>query len=174
MNRFRRDHAVAILPLPKTITRTAVLSASGRLPLCRVPFDHRRNGVRETVYQMARHLRREMGYDFVPYSTEHQSTRDCAYVFAVRADVDCYFAVGGCSFHWIDWENAEPGFSMTWAWLHPHFRHQGHLGKAWPYFREHYGNFYVEYPHSAAMSAFLQKIGHVQPTARDAPQARDQ
>ncbi len=50
---------------------------------------------------------------------------------------------------------------LDWVWIHPFFRHKGYLSRAWPTFKNVYGNFIVQRPYSKPMECFLKKVGHI-------------
>jgi len=42
--------------------------------------------------------------------------------------------------------------------MHPFYRKRGLLTRAWPRFREYFGNFHLEPPISDAMESFLKSV----------------
>lgn len=47
---------------------------------------------------------------------------------------------------------------LEFCWLHPFWRNQGLLRRAWPEFEKRFGNFEIEPPISGAMSGFLASL----------------
>jgi hypothetical protein len=69
--------------------------------------------------------------------------------------------IGATSFSRIKWQNAPPGWRMSFVWIAEPYRRHGHLTKRWPGFHQTYGSFTLEYPLSDAMHAFAKKRGGV-------------
>ena len=115
------------------------------------------------VEKLARYFRREFDYDCVQYSAVESTTRNKtteAFLWSVTglsATGYIQVAIGACCFRWRKWKDAPPGWALQWIWLHPYERNQGRLTRAWPYFRERFGDFHVEPPLSPAMRAFVAK-----------------
>ncbi len=128
--------------------------------------------LRKAVERLALHFKRELRYDFPQF--EASETREKhyfvpweAYLFHATADelwhgegpVKSRF-IGAACFRWREWTNAPHEWSLDWTWFHPYFRTRGHLSKAWPHFRQKYGEFHLAHPLSPAMQAFLERVGH--------------
>ncbi len=105
-------------------------------------------GNRNLVSRFGRYLSREMHYDFpiaMPTGAD-----DRAFVWVGNEyDMD---AIGACAFQFIA---GAP--TLTWVWFHPFERNQGHLTRAWRYFRGRYAGFEIEHPLSEAMAGFLRR-----------------
>jgi len=131
------------------------------ISLWHVPSDQNKN-LRKPVFQIATYFHREMGFDFVQYSTDQLSTTDSAFLFAYSPDIDVHFGIGAACFRLVEWSTAPACFSLEWAWIHPFFRRHRFLSQAWPHFVRRYERFHVSHPRSEAMQAFLNKIGYVE------------
>jgi hypothetical protein len=116
---------------------------------------------------MGRFFKKEMHFESLPYCNEKICALGCAYLFAVRPDPDLHYAIGACCFNWVEWQDAPPGYSLDWIWIHPFYRRVGLLSKVWPFFQETYGRFWVQKPHSLAMARFLNKQGYQAPVATE-------
>lgn len=57
---------------------------------------------------------------------------------------------------------------LKFCWLHPFWRNQGLLKRAWPRFVERFGEFQIEPPISGAMSGFLESLHKKGTTAEQA------
>lgn len=136
-------------------------------PLLVLPSSPRK--IREFVEIFAKHFRRELHYDFVPFAATEVPTSQGyvpyeVYLFhEVASDLfdpdkpAKQRCIGACGFRWYEWTNAPACWSLQWVWFHPYFRGRGHLSNAWPSFVKKYGNFHVQPPFSAAMEKFLEK-----------------
>jgi len=122
---------------------------------------------RQQLEMFARYFKKEFKYDFIQYEANEHLLEDNKYsgfLFSEMAwdkleeDMPPVFRLfgGGC-FRWREFEDHESLWVLDWVWLHPFFRHRGHLTKHWKYMRQHYGNFLVEHPLSADMKKFLAK-----------------
>jgi hypothetical protein len=100
---------------------------------------------------MASYFRREFNYDFVQFSE-----LDDGYVayLLLEGSTGEYRVIGGLCF--FQQEPPEPQWGLHWVWIHPFERRHGRLRALWPFFRNKFGDFSVEYPLSDAMVAFLK------------------
>lgn len=127
---------------------------------------------RRAVWSIARYFRREEGYDFVQYGHEgreddlthraylwlHPNGQPGYKVHAIGAG--CFRKRPGYKDERAPPEFRIPHWAMQWIWLHPYFRRQGLLSRAWPHFRKTFGDFEVEGPYSDAMVGFLKRQGN--------------
>lgn len=117
--------------------------------------------MRREVERFAIYFRREFSYDFQQFeATEKIREGDKAYAAYLFINEPNHYPrvwTGACCFRWRNLKDAEPRWGMQWMWLHPYYRGQGILTRAWDKFHEAYGNFLCEPPFSAAMQAFLLK-----------------
>lgn len=109
----------------------------------------------EEMYSRALAFKREESYDFVQWSKQETDLNTHGFLFA---DDDGRI-VGACAFRYRVYENASPRWGMQWIWVAPPHRRRGVLASRWSKFRERFGDFDVEIPVSAAMTAFLAKVG---------------
>jgi hypothetical protein len=115
---------------------------------------------RMATYVLAMYFRREFQWDFVQYHHDnHGNERDRVFLWTQEPLRHDKVAVGAICFRWRDYEDAPHGLALAWVWIHPYLRRKGILSAYWPFFREVYGNFYVERPISTAMADFLIKMG---------------
>lgn len=112
---------------------------------------------RRAVYKMASFFRREFGYDFVQYGHEGEEDDPKARAF-LWFDFDSDFVIGSCCFRWREWIDHPASWALQWIWFHPYCRGHGLLTKAWPVFKNHFGEFAVEPPLSSGMRGFLKSV----------------
>lgn len=112
--------------------------------------------LKRAVLHCAAYFRREFHYDFVQYGMEDEGDGNQAFLWC-SDDYDRR-GIGACCFRWREYTNHPHGWALQWIWFHPYFRRHGHLRKAWPYFRQAFGDFAVEGPISPAMEAFLAAV----------------
>jgi hypothetical protein len=116
------------------------------------PLAHRR-----TVEQFGYYFKREFRYDFPPFEVSVEREYR-AWIFASNERHPDWRAFGACEFdpheftdgrHWV----------LEWIWLHPFFRRQEYLERAWPNFLAELGGpFEVRPPLSLSMMAFLRTV----------------
>ncbi|ABC34587.1 hypothetical protein [Burkholderia thailandensis] len=127
-----------------------------------------------SVEKLAHYFKREMHFDFVQFdATETKENKGFvpyqAYAFFAPArdrwqnDKPMPHRVfGACCFRDRDSSSGAPSWSLDWVWMHPYFRHCGHLKEAWPMFEREYGEgFHVEEPVSLAMRSFMEKYAFI-------------
>lgn len=126
---------------------------------------------RKEVFNLARNFKREQLYDFIPYNCQEpddpQSQFDRVLVF-YDSDPNNYTFWGAVGITRrvdgpIDASEEDkhfPCWALSWAWLHPWQRRQGHLTNAWPYILKMYPNLNIEEPFSPAMIGFLKKVSY--------------
>ena len=119
------------------------------------------------TYEFARNLRREQRYDFVPFpdptAWDVMAEPWEAWLWSAGNSVRP-LAIGAALFSRGRWAKIGERWSLSWVWLHPLFRRQGHLRRAWPRFKSLYGaDFPVVPPWSPAMKSFLTAMGHAGP-----------
>ena len=117
------------------------------------------------VEKLARYFRRELGFDFPPYTanesdSDSEPSRDRVLVFSKFDWEDTIYFIGAIGVRWVEWDDAPPCWSFTWAWMHPYERRKGHLTRAWPVLMEMFPNPHMEPPVSEAMQRFLEKRGY--------------
>lgn len=111
------------------------------------------------VYARARQFRREMGFDFVQWECNRKGKEADPYVhgFLFGDDTGTFprgTIVGACAFRW-----REDHWGLQWIWINPQVRRKGVLARRWGRYVEHFGDFEVEAPLSASMSAFVRRYG---------------
>ena len=119
---------------------------------------------RREAEKLARYFKREMGFDFPPYTAneskfDSEPSPDRVLAFPRElpgTDAICFF--GAVGVRWVEWDDDRPSWSLTWAWLHPYERRRGHLTKAWPFLLSIFPSPYVEPPVSQSMMQFLKKV----------------
>jgi hypothetical protein len=122
--------------------------------------------LRKAVYSCALFFRRELCYDFVQYEVNEEDLQSRAFLWVSDPDyTERHNVWGTCCFRWRKYKNADPLWSMQWAWLHPYARNHGLMTQAWPYFLARFGWFDVEPPYSQTMRYVLCKMGWVRPFA---------
>ena len=115
--------------------------------------------IRENVERFARYFLREMHFGGLQFEAGETPEslgfkRYKAYLFAAQ---DHY--VGAVCFRYRDDQNRVVPWLFDWMWIHPYFRHQGILSRAWPEFVREIGQFRLAQPVSPHMEQFLRKIG---------------
>jgi hypothetical protein len=119
---------------------------------------------RKEVERLAYYFRREMGFDFAPYTADESDNslevdRDRVLAFTKEEWGRVRF-VGAVGIRWREWDDAPSGWSVSWAWVHPYERRKGYLAKVWPFVLEMFPNPRIEPPVSTAMKRFLKKVGY--------------
>jgi hypothetical protein len=117
------------------------------------------------VYERARYLQRQEGYDFTQWD-EERGLADNEYekdIHALLLVEKPQLIVGAASFSWVLWTNHPPGWRLNFIWIAGTWRRQGVLSKRWPCWVKIYGAFTVEPPWSESMRAFLRKTGAPDP-----------
>ncbi|HEU6448929.1 MAG TPA: hypothetical protein VFV23_10880 [Verrucomicrobiae bacterium] len=124
---------------------------------------------RKEVEKLAYYFRREMHYDFPPYTASEAEysldvLRDRVLIFTNHHTTEkwerVFYLIGAVGVRWRKWEDAPHGWSVAWVWFHPYERRKGHLTKAWPFLLEMFPKPHVEPPISDAMKRFLLKVGY--------------
>lgn len=111
------------------------------------------------IYRRAVAFKREMGFDFVQWDGP-DGDRD-PHVQGFLLGDDAGRILGAIAFRRREVEDrSEPAFwGLQWVWVCPAARRAGVLSRRWAYFRERFGDFYVEGPVSKEMQAFLRHRG---------------
>jgi zinc-finger of acetyl-transferase ESCO len=115
------------------------------------------------VYDRARALAQDEGYDFPPWTKDTPPEDDYRY----RDDTHAWLLieegsipVGVTTFTWMKWQNIPPCWVMNIAWVANEWRRKGVMTRRWDGWRTAYGDFHLDRPLSVAMEAFARKIGH--------------
>lgn len=120
------------------------------------PLAHRR-----AVYRIARHFKREFGYDLTQYGVDGKETdRACVAYLWHAPNLYSSGPTGVCFGATCFRFREEGGWAMQWIWIHPYMRSRGVLSRSWDMFEAQHPNFGCEPPLSKAMLAFLEKRGH--------------
>jgi hypothetical protein len=119
---------------------------------------------RRAVEKLATYFQRELGYDFTQYAAVENDKKCVVYTW----DEQCfirgkgemgYQMFGAACFRFG--KRIGPNFEgwfLQWVWLHPYFRNQGYLSRAWSGFLERFDrNFIPEWPYSAPIKSLLRK-----------------
>jgi len=136
---------------------------SGILTVTKYSDEH----IRQQLELFARYFKKEFKYNSIQYeANEHlfDENRYSGFLFSELArdrleeDTPSVFRLfgGGC-FRWREYKDHKPTWVLDWIWIHPFFRHRGHLHKHWKFMRDRYGDFLVEHPLSADMEKFIEK-----------------
>lgn len=118
---------------------------------------------RQEVERLAYNFKREMHFDFPPYTAnESDSDRKPCHdrVLAFSRDIimtEYIYFIGAIGFRLDECPGQPPRWCATWAWLHPYERGRGHLANAWPFLLEMFPAPHFERPLSQAMEQFLRK-----------------
>jgi hypothetical protein len=130
---------------------------------------------RKAAERLAYCFRREFDYFFVQYEAKEANFSG----FKVMHDRVLMFGkldqstsepntrtlfFGAVCVRWMEWSNAPACWTLDWAWFHPYERRKGHMTKAWPYIVQMFPDLWVSHPRSAAMEAFLVKVGFIDPS----------
>lgn len=114
----------------------------------------------DEVNKLGWYFKEEFNYD----SLHRPSSPFNAILFIDRADdknetmKDKYCRIFGCCM----FENKEiyqnhKQWVLEWVWIHPFFRHRGHLLKYWNMLEQQFGDFLIKKPVSCSMKEFLKK-----------------
>jgi hypothetical protein len=139
----------------------------------------------KALEEMAYYFKREQRFEFPTYSAnerfcpEFQCDRVLVFYKTQILDhkttprspkdfTNAYTFFGAIGVRWQQYTDAPATWSVPWVWLHPYERRKGHLTNAWPCLLKMFPNPSVEQPISPAMTAFLQKVGHMEPSQRPA------
>ncbi len=130
---------------------------------------------RRFVYLFSRHLKFEAGYDrpcYGEYGADYDPFHLAFLIDAPSHSLDPKYG-GFVLFRQRTTMLDTPLYwEMCGAWLHPFLRDTGLLTRAWPFFREKFGDFAVDQP-GLAMRGLLKKLSH-DPSIPDSSQrARD-
>jgi hypothetical protein len=124
--------------------------------------------LRRAVQQIAHYFQREMHYDFLQYNAA-DNFEHTAFLWTAPGTIlekrgtDFNEIIGGCCFQPQKFKDIGRVESLQWIWIHPYKRHKGLLLKAWPYFEQRFGKFFVDPPYSAGMEKFLtEKTQHAE------------
>ena len=108
------------------------------------------------LYNIARMLNRENGYDFVMWD----EGGDDGDGFIITSPDGC--ALGGCAMCWRDdWKDAPSIWGLQWIWIAPPYRRQGLMRGTWAMLTSKYDAVYPEHPYSAGMARFLRDAEHL-------------
>jgi protein-L-isoaspartate(D-aspartate) O-methyltransferase len=114
---------------------------------------------RAAAAQMARHFRREGGYDYSPYDPDDDASQPLLILSNYYGAT--FPVVAGA----VGMTHDHDRWALAWVWIHPYergFRGSGSAGLfsvVWDALEAQYGEFYVEGPYSAAMRAFMTRRG---------------
>lgn len=124
---------------------------------------------RDALEVIAHYFRREFGYDGPGYEAEARQDRQDRIFLVVEGEswAPERYAVGAIVFRWFRYSDAPEQLVLHWTWLHPFLRRAGIFTTYWNIFREVYGDFHVDYPHSKAMDSFLTKMQEIKPLLPD-------
>lgn len=107
---------------------------------------------------MAYYFQREFEYDYAAYHHAQKDDKKAGnFLFCTNDDWNDY-AIGGLG---VYWSKIFKCYCLSWVWFHPYFRRKGHLTQFWPWLKEHYPGFRIDFPISLAMFAFLKKHGEI-------------
>lgn len=115
--------------------------------------------MREHVERFARYFLREMHTGGIQFEATESPHSPCYVPYKAYLFNDRYHFFGAGCFRWRELQDAPASWSLDWLWLHPYFRSQGHLTRAWSVFEASHENFRLARPLSPGMQAFLRKIG---------------
>jgi hypothetical protein len=106
------------------------------------------------LYQIARMLMRENGYDVPPWDEKENDGHGYLIVdYEGRA-------LGGTAVCWQEWTNSPACWVLDWIWIAPPYRRQGMMRKTWEMCREKYPGIIPRPPFSAAAKAFFRTVVH--------------
>jgi hypothetical protein len=107
------------------------------------------------VHSMFAYFRKEYRYDFdQDHSAIEEDPTSHGFLWLNEEEGQGKQVVGGCCFRQKKVRDEDVWF-LVWAWFHPYERRKGQLKAAWSYFKETFGDFYVEPPYSKDMRSFL-------------------
>ena len=122
---------------------------------------------RKAVEKIGYFFRREFEFDGPPYHHDELDKNSVVFLWieptmietikrSGEVDIiDKAMVYGACGFD-KEFEFLPGTSALGWVWLHPYKRRKGNLRKVWPYFKERFGDFYIDNP-NGAMKAFLKK-----------------
>ena len=121
------------------------------------------------VFERARRLKQEQGYDFTQWSpdgpnwerSKYEPEPPIAYLLIEQGNI----AAGVAGFVFMHWDDRVSSWHLLFVWVAPEWRRQGVLTRRWANWRKLYGDFTVETPVSIEMATFLAKANHPYPFA---------
>jgi hypothetical protein len=132
-----------------------------------VPLDSRSpRWLRGRLDGMAIMFRRELGFDFVPYSAgESDFTRaPSRHWLIVAADGR---SIGGLSARWREYSDAAPRWVWAWVWVVPSERRAGHVSRCWMMLKAELPEIEPEPPFSFPTAKFFSSRTDVPDDVRD-------
>ncbi|MYM92819.1 hypothetical protein [Duganella vulcania] len=146
----RKAHARVqrlLAPRPNKAMRERLASGAGERVDAAAPA-----WLHHEVYERARRFKHDFGYDAIQWPTPaaraHRDRRWVGFVFAAPdGAID-----GACAFLLRD-----DGWALQWVWVRPDRRRSGLLAARWSGFLAEFGDFWIECPLSAAMTAFVAR-----------------
>lgn len=114
------------------------------------PEPYRPHGFCSALYEIAWYLRREEGYDFVPYGSLAE-----AWVWELPSyySTSDRYLLGAAMFEWFE---GEPW--LMWVWLHPAYRRKGFLTEQFKTWQSVYGEFKIQGPYSEGFAKFIDRV----------------
>ena len=122
---------------------------------------------RKAVEKIGYFFKREFSFDFPPYTHLRNDKNSVVFLWlepttieiikrSYEVDIaDKAMVYGACGFY-KEFKFTPGRAALGWVWLHPYKRRKGELWKVWPYFKERFGDFFVDQPNEA-MEAFLKE-----------------
>jgi hypothetical protein len=110
--------------------------------------------LRNRLEDMATMFRRELGFDFPPYSAdEHlEDGPDGCHWLIVTPDGR---PIGGLSARWREYSDAPAQWVWAWVWVIPAERRRGHVGRCWAMLRAQFSAIEPEGPFSYPVARFF-------------------
>ncbi|MCX4391635.1 hypothetical protein OG887_39005 [Streptomyces sp. NBC_00053] len=140
---FRERLLIEMVPLP-TVSEQAVIDK-------RLIVGTEDPELRKVAEQFAGYFKRELRFDFVPFTADDFADGDEVLLINSRKVIMLSpVACGAVGFNRR--ENC-----LRWVWVHPFERGTGLMGHVWDILERRYGNeFWIETPVSPPMQKFLQ------------------
>lgn len=110
--------------------------------------------LRNIVYKYALYFKREFGYDFIQYSDQREESLGKCRAFIFEQG---YLTVGAACFRYRKYDDYH-GWALQWVWIHPYYRDQHIFSNAFPFFKQMFGDFYIEPPFSKTMEYLINKF----------------
>lgn len=166
LGNYRERHNLIRIPEGHYLKRRVHVEMNTPMPLkMAMVINESPESYKEALKELGYYFRRECSYAFCGYEPNDCGRKASLYVRGfIFTNMDEYNlrALGGTVFRKKkDYKTGEEIWVMQWIWFHPYIRCKGRLKEAWPFFKEMFGDFVVDRPHSNSMKGFLENIKEV-------------
>ena len=116
--------------------------------------------IRQRLENMATMFRRELHFDFPPYSADEcDDFREPAHHWLIVSEDGR--PIGGFSARWRVYSNAPPRWVWAWAWVIPSERRRGYVNRCWEFLKPRFPEIEPELPLSYPVAKFFAERSDV-------------